>query len=72
MFKVAMPPEAEKFKEEVKAWLANHPDPTAQQLAKAGYVAPHWPKPWGRNASPIEQIAIDEVFKEARVRRPQN
>lgn len=72
MFKVALPAEAEAYKLEVKAWLADHPDPSPQQLAKAGYVAPHWPKPWGRDASPIEQIAIDEVFKQARVRRPQN
>ena len=26
-----------------------------------GYVAPHWPAPWGLDADPAEQLAIDEV-----------
>jgi 3-oxochol-4-en-24-oyl-CoA dehydrogenase len=31
---------------------------------------PHWPKPWGRDASPVEQLVIDEELRRARVRRP--
>ena len=31
---------------------------------------PHWPAPWGRDASPLEQLVIDEEFSAARVRRP--
>lgn len=72
MLKLMLPPEADQYREETRAWLSEHPTPSPQDLAAAGYVAPHWPKPWGRDASPIEQIAIDEVFKEAQVRRPQN
>lgn len=67
-----LPPEADKFRDETRAWLDEHPNPSATDLAGAGYVAPHWPKPWGRDASPVEQIAIDEVFRERGVRRPQN
>jgi 3-oxochol-4-en-24-oyl-CoA dehydrogenase len=56
----------------VDAWLTAHPRPTGRQLAEAGLVAPHWPQPWGRNATPAQQIAIDEVLKQHRVNRPQN
>jgi alkylation response protein AidB-like acyl-CoA dehydrogenase len=37
-------------------------------LSDSGYLVPHWPKPWGRNAGPIEQLVIEEEFKS--VRRP--
>ena len=40
--------------------------------AAAGYVAPHWPRPWGLDASPAEQLEIDEVLRELRVPRPLN
>jgi alkylation response protein AidB-like acyl-CoA dehydrogenase len=35
-------------------------------------VAPHWPKPWGLDADPIQQIIIDEELKAAKVSRPRN
>jgi len=41
-------------------------------LARAGYVAPHWPAPWGLDADPSEQLAIDEVMRELEVPRPLN
>jgi alkylation response protein AidB-like acyl-CoA dehydrogenase len=43
-----------------------------RRLASAGYVAPHWPRPWGLDASPAEQLEIDEVMRSRRVPRPQN
>ena len=43
-----------------------------RRLAAAGYVAPHWPRPWGLDATPTEQLAIDEVLRELRVPRPMN
>jgi alkylation response protein AidB-like acyl-CoA dehydrogenase len=57
---------------EVRSWLAEHPSPTGRQLAEAGYVAPHWPKPWGLDADPIHQILIDEELARAGVQRPRN
>jgi alkylation response protein AidB-like acyl-CoA dehydrogenase len=39
-------------------------------MADAGYITPHWPRPWGRAASPIEQLAIDEEFAAAGASRP--
>ena len=56
----------------VRAWLADHPTPTGRQLAEAGYVAPHWPRPWGLEADPIHQLVIDEELRRAGVRRPVN
>ncbi len=57
---------------EVRAWLAEHPNPSGRELAEAGYVAPHWPKPYGLDADPIHQIVIDEELARAEVRRPAN
>ncbi|HEY5011591.1 MAG TPA: acyl-CoA dehydrogenase family protein [Acidimicrobiia bacterium] len=42
------------------------------RLARAGYVAPHWPAPYGLDAGPAEQLAIDSVLKAARLPRPLN
>jgi alkylation response protein AidB-like acyl-CoA dehydrogenase len=50
----------------------NYPADWAQRLASAGYVVPHWPKPWGLDASPEEQLEIDEIMRELRVPRPLN
>jgi 3-oxochol-4-en-24-oyl-CoA dehydrogenase len=57
---------------EVRAWLAAHPNPTGRQLAEAGYVAPHWPKPYGLGADPILQLIIDDELRSASVAMPQN
>lgn len=56
----------------VRAWLEDHPDPSGRDLAEAGYVAPHWPKPWGLDADPVHQLVIDEELRAAKVRRPNN
>jgi 3-oxochol-4-en-24-oyl-CoA dehydrogenase len=57
---------------EVRAWLAAHPNPTGRQLAEAGYVAPHWPKPYGLGANPILQLIIDDELRSAGVSMPPN
>jgi alkylation response protein AidB-like acyl-CoA dehydrogenase len=57
---------------EVRAWLADHPTPSGKELAEAGYVAPHWPRPWGLDADPIHQLIIDDELSRAGVRRPVN
>ena len=45
---------------------------TAQrdELIATGYIMPHWPRPWGRAASAVEQLVIEEEFTRAGVRRP--
>ena len=39
-------------------------------LAEAGLMAPHWPAPYGRAASPGEQLVIDDELNAAHVVRP--
>ena len=39
-------------------------------LAEAGLLAPHWPRPYGRDASPAEQLLIDQEMAAAGVRAP--
>ncbi len=56
----------------IRNWLTANPHPTGAQLAKAGYVVPHWPAPWGLGADPIHQIIIDDELTRAKVRRPTN
>ena len=56
----------------VRDWLAANPAPSGRELAEAGYVAPHWPRPWGLDADPVHQILIDEELAAAGVKRPSN
>lgn len=56
----------------MRDWLAAHPQPTGRQLAEAGYVAPHWPEPWGLDADPVHQLIIDDELRRSGVRRPVN
>ena len=39
-------------------------------LVDAGLAVPHWPSPWGRDATAIEQLVIDEEFADARHHAP--
>jgi alkylation response protein AidB-like acyl-CoA dehydrogenase len=69
---LGLPGEDDPRRQEARAWLREHPDPNARQLAEAGLVAPHWPRPWGLDADPVHQLVIDEELQLARVRRPIN
>ena len=60
------------LREEVRAFVATLPsDPKQQRIALAdgGFQTPHWPAPWGRNASAVEQLVIDEELAAAGVQR---
>jgi 3-oxochol-4-en-24-oyl-CoA dehydrogenase len=39
-------------------------------LTASGYQVPHWPPPWGLDASPVEQLVIDEELAAGGVSRP--
>jgi alkylation response protein AidB-like acyl-CoA dehydrogenase len=67
-----LPGEDHPFRREIREWLDHHPKPSGEQLARRGLVAPHWPKPWGLDASPIEQLIVDDELRRARVQRPTN
>ena len=68
----ALPVDDDPRRQEVRAWLADHPSPSPRQLAEAGYVAPHWPAPWGLGADPTHQLIVDDELRRAGVRRPEN
>lgn len=69
-----LPPEAEEIRPAVIAWLDDLGSrPKGEwnaRIADEGYLVPHWPEPWGRGASAVEQVVIDQEFAKARVRRP--
>ena len=39
-------------------------------LAHAGYLMPHWPRPYGLDAGPVEQLVVDEELARAGLDRP--
>ncbi len=51
----------------IRRFLAEHTEPSRADLAEAGYVAPHWPSPWGLDADPEHQLIIDTEFAAAGV-----
>ncbi len=67
-----LPPDDDPRRVAVREWLTAHPSPSGRELAEAGYVAPHWPRPWGLDADPIHQLIIDDELAKAEVRRPVN
>jgi len=71
---VDLPPEAEPIRDEVRAFAEQirGADAAAQRdaLIETGYVMPHWPKPWGRAAGPVEQLVVEQEFDAAGITRP--
>ena len=59
-------------RQSLRSWLADHESPTASQLATAGLVAPHWPRPWGLDADPHLQLIVAEELAAAGVEPPEN
>src|SRR5215510_14446962 len=71
---VELPDEAAAVRAQVKGDLAAiAAAPKAGQagrLAAGGWVTPHLPSPWGRDASPLEQLVIAEELRAAGLRTP--
>ncbi len=65
-------PSAHPERDELARFLARFPSPSGRQLAEAGYVAPHWPAPYGRGADPLSQLVIDDELSRAGLTRPEN
>jgi alkylation response protein AidB-like acyl-CoA dehydrogenase len=72
---VDLPPEAEAIRTEVRAFAMRIKDMDAplqrDALIESGYVMPHWPKPWGRDAGAVEQLVVEQEFSAAGIARPQ-
>jgi alkylation response protein AidB-like acyl-CoA dehydrogenase len=62
----------------LRAFVAEHapagrfPSDWNSTMARGGFVAPHWPAPWGLGAGPTEQLELDLVARELGVPRPLN
>jgi 3-oxochol-4-en-24-oyl-CoA dehydrogenase len=71
---IDLDPETEKLRGEIRAEVAALKalprEERTTAIAEGGWVSPHLPKPWGRSASPIEQIIIQQEFAAGQVRRP--
>ena len=72
--RVDLPADAEPLRTQIRADLAavaalERPEQTAR-LAADGWVVPHLAAPWGRAASPLEQLVIAEEMKHAGLRTP--
>jgi hypothetical protein len=70
---VALGAETEPLRQQVRDVVASLPesDPARRAaLADAGLITPHWPKPYGLAASPIEQLTIAQELAAAGVRPP--
>jgi alkylation response protein AidB-like acyl-CoA dehydrogenase len=71
---IDLPAEAEPIRAAVRLDVARLRELTGearkQALIGTGYVIPHWPKPWGRDASAIEQLVIEQEFATAGIKRP--
>ena len=71
-------PDPDSPADRLRAFVAEHapggayPPNWNTLLARAGFVAPHWPEPWGLGAGPTEQLELDEVMRELKVPRPMN
>ncbi|MBG0830858.1 acyl-CoA dehydrogenase [Planomonospora sp. ID67723] len=69
-----LPQEAGAFRQEVRAAVASlaadEPLTRLSRLASGGWIMPYLPEPWGRAASPLEQVVIHQEFRAGGVGRP--
>jgi alkylation response protein AidB-like acyl-CoA dehydrogenase len=69
-----LPEEADRWRAELGPIFSELQAVTAEErraiFVDAGLVVPHWPRPWGRDASAVEQVVIDELLAESGVDRP--
>lgn len=72
---IDLAPETEALRAEIRAEVAALKEiPSGKRntaIAEGGWVLPYLPTPWGRAASPVEQVIISQEFLTGKVRRPQ-
>jgi 3-oxochol-4-en-24-oyl-CoA dehydrogenase len=71
---IELPPEVEPIRAAVRQDVARlrdlAGDARMQAMIESGYAVPHWPGPWGRDASAVEQLVIEQEFAAAGIKRP--
>lgn len=63
---VDLPPEAEQYRQAAQEFRteveASDVEGRQKLWARSGYLQPHWPTPYGRDADSTEQLIIEEVL----------
>jgi len=71
---VDVPDDAHDLRERIRAGQSaiaeSEPAEQTRLLASGGWVMPHLPRPWGRDATPLEQVVIAQELKAAGLRPP--
>ncbi|MES9543311.1 acyl-CoA dehydrogenase family protein [Actinomadura sp. NPDC000600] len=67
--------DAQPLRERIRAEIAElaaveDRDALAERLGDEGWTVPHFPRPWGREAGPVEQILIQQELRAAKVKTP--
>ncbi|WP_028937106.1 acyl-CoA dehydrogenase [Pseudonocardia spinosispora] len=61
-----LPEHAEQYREQARAVATRLRELSKTErraeLVSSGYLVPHWPPPWGRDADAVEQLVIEEEF----------
>ncbi|WP_016881631.1 MULTISPECIES: acyl-CoA dehydrogenase [unclassified Rhodococcus (in: high G+C Gram-positive bacteria)] len=62
-----LPPEAQEYRTAARKardqWQSLPEDRQRAFLVDSGYLVPHWKKPWGLAADPVQQLVIEEAFR---------
>jgi alkylation response protein AidB-like acyl-CoA dehydrogenase len=70
---IDLPAEAESIRDAIgpdaDRLRALEGDARKQALLETGYAVPHWPRPWGRDATALEQLVIEQEFARAGIKR---
>jgi alkylation response protein AidB-like acyl-CoA dehydrogenase len=72
---IDLPEDAESVRADLRTEIAAIAELEGKEqkraLAKAGFVMSHLPRPWGRDASPLDQVLIHQELRAAKVKLPQ-
>jgi 3-oxochol-4-en-24-oyl-CoA dehydrogenase len=75
VLELELPPDGESVREEIRRVIADiaatdDPAERRRRFVKHGLITPHWPRPYGRDAGPVEQLIIDDELAAAHLHRP--
>ena len=64
--------DSQPLRERIRAEIAElaTAEDRAARMGDEGWTVPHFPKPWGREAGPVEQILIQQELRAAKVKAP--
>ena len=69
---VDLPPEDDPRRIEVRRGSTSTRSRRRASSSSAGFVVPHWPKPYGLDADPALQLIIEDEMRRAGVSKPTN